>query len=169
MTIQHRRDSFCDIMSVCNNLRLYAIPYSLTRLHTCPSIFQEFSQDLAQFALTCRRVMSFETCRHRAISVRPASFNTARYSQKLVENAAIMVEVIDLFEILGASTNSALTLPSLRKTSRDHRLCPCVPPTTGQSAENGQPGISKSKDECKSISSSDRLSSVGPLWKNSQV
>ena len=34
MTIADRRDSFCGKMSVCNNLRQYGIPYSLTRLHT---------------------------------------------------------------------------------------------------------------------------------------
>jgi L-fucose isomerase-like protein len=34
MTIRDRRDSFCGKMSVCNNLRQYGIPFSLTRLHT---------------------------------------------------------------------------------------------------------------------------------------
>src|SRR5918912_1185736 len=36
MSIEHRRDSFCGKMSVCNNLRQYGIPYSLTSLHTVP-------------------------------------------------------------------------------------------------------------------------------------
>jgi len=34
MTIAFRRDSFCGKMSICNNLKQYGIPYSLTRLHT---------------------------------------------------------------------------------------------------------------------------------------
>src|SRR6059036_771301 len=34
MTIKDRRDSFCGKMSVCNNLRQYRIPHTLTRLHT---------------------------------------------------------------------------------------------------------------------------------------
>ena len=34
MSIEQRRDSFCGKMSVCNNLRQYGIPYSLTTLHT---------------------------------------------------------------------------------------------------------------------------------------
>ena len=34
MTILHRRDSFCGKMSVCNNLKQYQIPFTLTRLHT---------------------------------------------------------------------------------------------------------------------------------------
>ena len=29
-----RRDSFCGKMSICNNLKQYGIPYSLTQLHT---------------------------------------------------------------------------------------------------------------------------------------
>ncbi len=34
MTIAFRRDSFCGKMSICNNLKQYGIPYSLTQLHT---------------------------------------------------------------------------------------------------------------------------------------
>jgi len=34
MTAAHRRDSFCGKISVCNNLRQYRIPFSLTALHT---------------------------------------------------------------------------------------------------------------------------------------
>src|SRR4030095_8979688 len=36
MSVEYRRDSFCGKMSVCNNLRQYGIPYSLTTLHTTP-------------------------------------------------------------------------------------------------------------------------------------
>jgi len=34
MSIKDRRDSFCGKMSVCNNLRQYGIPFTLTRRHT---------------------------------------------------------------------------------------------------------------------------------------
>ncbi len=34
MGIAFRRDSFCGKMSICNNLKQYGIPYSLTTLHT---------------------------------------------------------------------------------------------------------------------------------------
>ena len=34
MTAADRRDSFCGKMSLCNNLRQYGIPFSLTALHT---------------------------------------------------------------------------------------------------------------------------------------
>ena len=38
MTIAFRRDSFCGKMSICNNLKQYGIPYSLTRLQATGSI-----------------------------------------------------------------------------------------------------------------------------------
>src|SRR5918992_1346632 len=56
MTIEHRRDSFCGKMSVCNNLRQYGIPYSLTTLHTVAPSDGCFQADLRQFAGTCRVV-----------------------------------------------------------------------------------------------------------------
>src|SRR6266478_4217981 len=55
MTIRDRRDSFCGKMSVCNNLRQYGIPYSLTRLHTAAPDNPDFRADLRRFAATCNR------------------------------------------------------------------------------------------------------------------
>ncbi|MEW6046524.1 MAG: fucose isomerase, partial [Bacillota bacterium] len=34
MGVHLRRDAFCGKISVCNNLRQYGIPFSLTRMHT---------------------------------------------------------------------------------------------------------------------------------------
>ena len=62
MTIEHRRDSFCGKMSVCNNLRQYGIPYSLTRLHTVGLDSEEFDEDLDTFAATCRVVKASRIC-----------------------------------------------------------------------------------------------------------
>src|SRR5437764_3186206 len=50
MTIAFRRDSFCGKMSVCNNLRQYGIPYSITTLHTESLQSKKFANDLAWFA-----------------------------------------------------------------------------------------------------------------------
>ena len=44
MGIAFRRDSFCGKMSICNNLRQYGIPYSLTTLHTEAPDSEEFAQ-----------------------------------------------------------------------------------------------------------------------------
>ena len=51
MTIKDRRDSFCGKMSVCNNLRQYQVPHTLTRLHTCDPDSFSFREDLQDFAV----------------------------------------------------------------------------------------------------------------------
>ncbi|MBI4477669.1 MAG: fucose isomerase [Acidobacteria bacterium] len=101
MTIEHRRDSFCGKMSVCNNLRQYGIPYSLTTLHTVAPSAESFRADLRRFAATCRVVRRLKHARIGAIGARPAAFNTVRYSEKLFERAGISVETLDLSEVLG--------------------------------------------------------------------
>jgi L-fucose isomerase-like protein len=101
MTIEHRRDSFCGKMSVCNNLRQYGIPYSLTALHTVAPSNPCFADDLRRFAATCRVVRSLKHARIGAVGARPAAFNTVRYSEKLFERSGISVETLDLSELLG--------------------------------------------------------------------
>jgi L-fucose isomerase-like protein len=101
MTIADRRDSFCGKMSVCNNLRQYGIPYSLTTLHTEAPNSPEFDKDAQWFGGVCRVVKGLRRARIGAIGARPAAFNTVRYSEKLLENSGISVEPIDLSEIFG--------------------------------------------------------------------
>ncbi len=101
MTILHRRDSFCGKMSACNNLRQYGIPYSLTRLHTVAPDSQDFQNDLAWFAATCRVVNGFRNLRIGSIGARPTAFNTVRYSEKMLERNGISVETLDLSEVFG--------------------------------------------------------------------
>jgi L-fucose isomerase-like protein len=101
MGIAHRRDSFCGKMSVCNNLRQYGIPYSITSLHTVSPDSPQFQQDLEQFVAVCRIVKGFRNLRVGAIGARPTAFNTVRYSEKLLEASGISVETLDLSEVLG--------------------------------------------------------------------
>jgi L-fucose isomerase-like protein len=101
MTIEHRRDSFCGKMSVCNNLRQYGIRYSLTTLHTVPPADPSFRADLRRFGATCRVVRALKGARIGAIGARPAAFNTVRFSEKLFERSGISVETLDLSEVLG--------------------------------------------------------------------
>ena len=96
MSIEQRRDSFCGKMSVCNNLRQYGIPYSLTTLHTVAPSNASFGEDLRRFATTCRVTRSLKHARIGAIGARPAAFNTVRYSEKLFERSGISVETLDL-------------------------------------------------------------------------
>src|SRR3979490_2102505 len=84
MTIAFRRDSFCGKMSICNNLKQYGIPYSLTRLHT-----------------EAPDPVGLKNVRFGAIGARPTAFNTVRYSEKLLEKSGITVETLDLSEVMG--------------------------------------------------------------------
>ena len=65
MGIAFRRDSFCGKMSICNNLKQYGIPYSLTRLHTEAPDSAEFKADLEWFIGVCRVVRGLEEPAHR--------------------------------------------------------------------------------------------------------
>ena len=100
MSITHRRDSFCGKMSVCNNLKQYGIPYSLTALHTVGPDSDAFQKDLGWFAGVCRVVNGLRRLRVGSIGARPAAFQTVRYSEKLLESQGISVETLDLSEIL---------------------------------------------------------------------
>ncbi len=101
MSLASRRDSFCGKISVCNNLRQYGIPFSLTSRHTMDPGSEAFAEDLRRFAATCRVVRSLKNLRLGQIGARPAAFNTVRYSEKLLEQAGISVETLDLSELLG--------------------------------------------------------------------
>ncbi len=96
-----RRDSFCGKISVCNNLRQYGYPFSLTREHAVGLADQGFREDLEWFAAVCRVVRGLRRARLGAIGARPAAFNTVRFSEKILERAGISVVTADLSEILG--------------------------------------------------------------------
>jgi L-fucose isomerase-like protein len=101
MSIKTRRDSFCGKMSACNNLTQYGIPYSLTTLHTVDPESASFRQDLQRFGAICRVVKGLRRARFGQVGARPAAFITVRYSEKLLEDAGISVESVDLSEIFG--------------------------------------------------------------------
>jgi L-fucose isomerase-like protein len=101
MTIKDRRDSFCGKMSVCNNLRQYGVPFTLTRLHTVNPSHASFLQDLEDFVVTCRVVKGLKNLRVGALGARPTAFNTVRYSEKLLEGSGISIETLDLYELFG--------------------------------------------------------------------
>ena len=101
MGIAFRRDSFCGKMSICNNLKQYGIPYTLTTLHTEAPDSAEFKSDLTKFSAICRIARGFRNLRLGAIGARPAAFNTVRYSEKLLERSGITVDTLDLSEVFG--------------------------------------------------------------------
>jgi len=102
MGVDDRRDSFCGKLSVCNNLKQYAIPFSLTRLHTVPPSSKDFIQDLSWFLGVCQVVKGLRQARVGTIGARTTPFKTVRYSEKLLEESGISVETIDLSEVIMA-------------------------------------------------------------------
>ena len=66
---------------LCNNLRQYGIPFTLTTQHVCALSGEVFEQDLRRFTQICRVVNSMRGVRVGAIGARPAGFNTVRYSE----------------------------------------------------------------------------------------
>lgn len=101
--IGQRRDAFCGKFSVCSNLSQYNIPFTLTSKHTVAPNSPSFLNDLRQFAGTCRIVRGLKNSRFGAIGVRPAPFNSVRYSEKLLEHAGISIDVISMTDVLGRS------------------------------------------------------------------
>lgn len=115
MDIKHRRDSFCGKISACNNLTQAGIPYTLTRSHTVSVGSKEFAKDLDDFASVCSIIAGLKSVRFGAIGSRPAAFNTVRYSEKILEDAGISVEPIDLYEILGWVDRTSNSEPGVKR------------------------------------------------------
>ena len=100
LSVQRRRDAFCGKISVCNNLRQYGIPFTLTERHTVALTSDEFKRELSDFVAVCRVVRGMTRARVGAIGARPNAFNTTRYSEKLFEAGGISVNTLDLSEVL---------------------------------------------------------------------
>jgi L-fucose isomerase-like protein len=133
MTGENRRDSFCGKISVCNNLRQYGIPFTLTRYHTIDPNAEEFKEDLHTFMATCRVFNGLKHLRVGAIGARPAAFNTVRYSEKLLESQGISVETLDLSEVIGACnalSDADSVVKSKEKEFKEYADVGTVPPTS---------------------------------------
>jgi len=125
MKVEDRRDSFCGKISVCNNLKQYGIPFTLTSLHTESPRSKIFIEDLKFFASVCRVVKGLRGARIGAIGARPGPFNTVRYSEKLLEASGISVETIDLSDIIGQADRLQDTDQRVRNTVKEIRnYCP---------------------------------------------
>jgi L-fucose isomerase-like protein len=102
-------------MSVCNNLDQYGIRFSLTDLHCVDPDTKSFKADLARFGAACRVVRGLKGARVGAIGARTGPFNTVRYSEKILEDAGISVETLDLSEVLGRAGALTSGDPAVRR------------------------------------------------------
>jgi L-fucose isomerase-like protein len=101
LSVERRRDSFCGKISVCNNLRQYGIPFTLTEDHTVHPLTEEFRNDLVSFVAQCKVVRGLRRARIGAVGARPNAFNTTRYSEKLLQASGISVSTMDLSDLFG--------------------------------------------------------------------
>jgi L-fucose isomerase-like protein len=118
--LERRRDAYCGKISVCNNLQQYGFQFSLTKQHTVPLLSDSFRDDLGQFLQVCRVVRGLRGVRIGAVGARPNAFNTTRFSEKLLENAGISVNTIDLSEVFGRANRIEATDP--RVTQRIEQI-----------------------------------------------
>lgn len=100
LDVAHRRDAFCGKISVCNNLKQYGIPFSLTSKHVVHLMDESFQADLAKFLAVCRVVKGLRSVRLGAVGARPAAFNTVRYSERILEAYGISVTTVDFSELM---------------------------------------------------------------------
>ena len=107
LNVERRRDAFCGKISVCNNLRQYGIPFTLTEEHTVHPLSASFRTDLLRFVAGCKVKKGLKGLRLGAVGARPGNFNTVRYSEKLLEQAGITVVTADFSEILGEANRLA--------------------------------------------------------------
>ena len=115
LSVERRRDAFCGKVSVCNNLRQYRLPFSLTDRHTVHPLSPAFRADLERFLGVCRVVKGLRNVRLGAIGARPNAFNTVRYSEKILEAYGISVQTIDLSEVMGMAGRLADDDPRVRE------------------------------------------------------
>lgn len=98
MDIEHRRDSFCGKLSVCNNLKQYGIPYSIGKDHVVDPASSRFKDEVRWFVDVCRVVKGLKEARIGSVGERTIPFKTVRYSEKLLEASGISVESKSLIE-----------------------------------------------------------------------
>ncbi|NOZ27060.1 MAG: fucose isomerase [Chloroflexi bacterium] len=113
--VERRRDAFCGKISVCNNLRQYGFPFTLTELHTVHPTSDEFKADLQKFVGVCRVMKGLRNARLGAVGARPNAFNTVRFSEKLLQAYGITVSTIDLSEVFGAADKLADDDPKVKQ------------------------------------------------------
>lgn len=107
MSYYARRDSFCGKLSVANNFYQYGIPYTLTANHCIDPETPAFKQELTDFVAVCKVVNGMRKARLGLIGARPNSFQTVRFSEKVLEDHGINTSTADLSEIFGKATKLA--------------------------------------------------------------
>lgn len=99
MDFEHRRDSLCGKIAMCNVLRQHKLKYTLFQPFTCNPTDPEFKEHIEKFAAICRVVNGMKRCNIGAIGARTTAFKTVRFDEIAMQNVGINVETIDLAEV----------------------------------------------------------------------
>jgi L-fucose isomerase-like protein len=99
MDFDHRRDSVCGKIAMCNVLRQLKIKYTLTKRFAVSPLDDEFKEDLRIFAGICRAVKGLKSFSIGAIGARTTAFKTVRYDEIAMQNKRINIETIDLSSV----------------------------------------------------------------------
>ena len=112
--VDSRRDAFCGKFSVANNFYQYGVPFTDTTSHTSDVDGAEFAADLDRFVRVCRVVRGLKHARIGSIGARTGSFQTMRFSEKLLQASGLTVVTVDLSEIIFAANAIADDAPEVK-------------------------------------------------------
>jgi L-fucose isomerase-like protein len=113
--VASRRDAFCGKFSVANNFYQYGVAFTDTTSHTSDVDGAEFSADLDRFVRICRVVRGLKHARIGAIGARTGTFQTMRFSEKLLQASGLTVVTVDLSEIIFAAKAFADDAPEVKE------------------------------------------------------
>ncbi len=105
MDFAHRRDSMCGKLAMCNLLRQMGIKYTLTSEFCSHPLSESFTEDLKQFAGTCRVVKGMKKFNVGAIGARTTAFKTVRFDEIAFQNKRVNIETIDMSRIFAEMEN----------------------------------------------------------------
>ena len=97
-----RRDSFCGLLSIAEDLRQLGIRYTVAQKPICFPTDDSFRAQLDLFARVCRVVNGIRGMRIGQIGTRPEAFWTCRFDEKMLQKIGVTVVPKDLSELLGA-------------------------------------------------------------------
>jgi L-fucose isomerase-like protein len=97
-----RRDAFCGLLSIAENLRQLGIRYTVAQKPICFPTDDSFRAELDRFARVCRVVNGIRGMRIGQIGTRPEAFWTCRFDEKMLQRIGVTVVPKDLSELLGA-------------------------------------------------------------------
>ena len=92
----HRRDSVCGKLAMCNVFRQSGIKYTLTKNFACHPLSEDFKEDLIQFAGICRGYNGLKSINIGAIGARTTAFKTVRIDEIAMQKKRVNIETIDL-------------------------------------------------------------------------